>query len=367
MEQISLIGLSISCILIIIMFLLIKLKIKEKSQIRTIFTLNMVFIFIWCASLLLQVINQNRIPAVYFEYLAAFGACFIPVSILMTGIIFSKTKISFKSYYLLLLVIPILSIIILFTNDIHNLFYETYSTSREYTVYGKYFIIHTLYSYLCLFIGICYLLYYSIKNSGFFSRQSILIVTGTVIPLIFNILFTFNIFNLSIYITPISFAFAIIIYAFAILRFKFLNVIPVGLQRINDRMSDGYIVINEDMKISDFNSTVLEMLKLRENELRNKNISDIEKIFNNLGKIDTSSIVQAIETTKNNNKTVSLELYFDKVDKYFNVEINSIFSKNSYIGTLILFKDITQHMKDLQEIKQSQEIIIRQEKFVTLR
>lgn len=367
MDKVSLIGLSVSCALIIIMLVLIKLKIKEKSQIKTMFTFDMVFILIWCVSLMLQILNQNRIPPVYFEYLASFGACFIPVSILMTGIIFSRTKIKFKKSYLLLLVIPILSIIVLFTNDFHNLFYEAYSTSREGTVYGKYFTIHTIYSYSCLLIGIYYLLYYSIKNLGFFSKQSILLVIGTLIPLVLNMLFTFNIFNLSIYTTPISFALAIVIYAFAILKFQFLNVIPVGLQRINDRISDGYIVINGEMRITDFNLTLLKMLKLEEYELRNKSILDIKKILNNVGEIDVNDILEAIQRTKNNNATISLEKYFDKADKYFRIEINSIFSKKSYIGTLLLFKDITQHMKDLKEIKQSQDIILRQEKFVTLR
>ncbi|MDO5555587.1 MAG: histidine kinase N-terminal 7TM domain-containing protein [Clostridia bacterium] len=355
MDKFSLIGLSISSILIIIVLWLIRVKNKEKNQMKNIFSLNMLFMLIWCASLMLQIINQGKILPVYFEYLASFGACFIPVSMLITGIIFSKTKIKFNKYYLFLLIIPILSIIILLTNDFHNLFYETYSTTREGTIYGKYFIIHTLYSYVCLIIAMFLLIYYSIKNSGFFSKQSVLLVLGTLIPLILNVLFTLNIVNFSIYITPMSFAFAIIIFAFAIFKFQFLNVVPVALQKINDVISDGYIVINENLFIIDFNKTLMQMFNIKNDTLRNERLEIFLEMFFDQKENIVKSILKAINKTRNNTNTITTESYLKKLDKYFNIEINGIFSKNTYLGSLILFKDITQHRKDQEIMKRQAE------------
>ena len=119
------------------------------------------------------------------------------------------------------------------------------------------------------------LLRYSMKNSGFFSKQSILFLVGTILPITINILGSFAIIPMTIYITPISFAFAIFFYALAIFKFGFLSVTPIALQRIVDRMSDGYLVINDKNIIIDFNKTFLAMFNLKSTNIRNKNIDDL--------------------------------------------------------------------------------------------
>lgn len=363
----TLIGVILSFLVSFWLFIFIDKK-KEKKQIQKVFMLLAAELAFWCLLLIVQItasiplnINPLTIDNIVFIF-----SMTVPVLLLIMSLIFANTKIKFTYKYLALFIIPIISLIILWTNKYHNLFFVHYSVNINEVVYGKFFIVQSIYSYLCLFIAMYILIYYSIKNAGFFSKQSIMIVLGTIIPLTVNILGTFQIIPLSIYVTPITFLVAIAFYAFAILKFQFLNIAPIAAQKINDSISDGFIVLNEDMRIIDYNKTVQEVLNITNITLRNNEflcLKDILKADN----VNIYDFIKAIETTKNNNKTVSLELYFDKVDKYFNVEINSIFSKSSYIGTLILFKDITQHMKDLQEIKQSQEIIVRQEKFVTLR
>ena len=76
------------------------------------------------------------------------------------------------------------------------------------------------------------------KNSGFFSKQTLLIVVGISIPLITNILGTLKIISMTVYITPISFAFTMLFFALSIFKFKFLGVAPVALQTIVNRISD---------------------------------------------------------------------------------------------------------------------------------
>ena len=57
-------------------------------------------------------------------------------------------------------------------------------------------------------------------------------------------------------------------------------------------------------------------------------------------------------------KTITHDnVHFSKMDKYFSIEITRIMNKNSFIGTVILFKDITQHINDMETIKNNQDII----------
>ena len=272
--------LSVSIILVLIVMLYIR-KTKKETQLANVFLINFSLIILWDISLILQIIFSNNfsINPIYFDNIAYIGIAFLPVSLLFTGIIFANTKIKFKKYYLLLFIIPILSLILLWTNDYHHLFYEHYSTNLNETVYGSYFIIHTIYSYSLIAIGLLYLLVYSIRNSGFFSRQAILILLGELSALSVNVLGYLGIISISIYITPITFTITSLFIAFAIFKFSFLGATPIALQRIVDRISDSYIVINENNKITDFNRTLLNTFSATATDIRNKDLFALVKQY----------------------------------------------------------------------------------------
>lgn len=301
------------------------------------------------------------IDPIYFDYFVYMGTCFLPVCLFFTSLVFTKTKIKAKKIYYLFIVIPILSLLVLWTNDYHHLFYRTYSIYINDTLRGPYMIVHTLYSYGLLLFSLFNLIRFSIKNAGFFSRQSLLLIAGTMVPVVINILGTCNIIYMSIYITPISFTIAIACFALAIFKFKFLSIAPIALQIIVDRISDGYLVINEEKKIIDFNQTFLILFHLKDVDIRNKDIFDIiidPKNEEKLQKILTAS--------KNTVKTQSLTTYFEKLNKYFNIEFSSLNNNKTYLGTLILFKDITQHTEDMQTIKDKQESLMESERLASL-
>ena len=106
------------------------------------------------------------------ERLYFLGAILVSVSILFMGMIFAKTKIKFTWRHALLLVVPAISILVLLTNGSHHLFYSVFSLIPSQQDYGIYFTIHTIYSYLCIGGGLAYLIGFSIRNYGVFSKQS---------------------------------------------------------------------------------------------------------------------------------------------------------------------------------------------------
>lgn len=343
------------------------LKKIAKSQLRTWFLLTIACLLICDIGLIGQILFSEKlgIPPIYFDYFVYIGTCFLPVCLLFTSIVFSKTKIKFKKSYLLLFVVPILSLLILWTNDYHHLFYIKYSINLNETQYGPYLFIHSVYSYLLLLIALIRLIKYSIKNAGFFSKQSLLIILGTLIPLVVNIISYLGIINSNVYVTPITFTIAVFFFVIAIFKFKFLSIAPIALQRVVDRISDGYLVLNEDNKIIDFNKTLLSLFKLKDINLRDKNIFDIVKTAH-IGDVDEKKLDRLLSTTKNTIKTQSLTTHFDKLNKYFNIEFSSLNNNKTFLGTLILFKDITQHMEDMQTIKDNQDSLMESERLASL-
>lgn len=352
----------------IVITLIYVLRTKGRSQLKTIFCVDLICVLVICLGVIFQDILSKYFSwnPWNFENFIYIGTCFLPVAIFFTGLIFAKTKITFKKKYLLFFIVPALSLIVLWTNDYHHLFYKIYSyLYLSDCKVGPYMIIHNIYSYTLLFLGVIQMVNVASKNSGFFSKQTLLIVVGISIPLITNILGTLKIISMTVYITPISFAFTMLFFALSIFKFKFLGLAPVALQTIVNRISDSYLVLNENLLITDFNSTFLKTFNLSASDIREENILEFlsthKQYDMNLPKLENS-----LNRVKHSSETIVFEQHFKKINKYFTVEINNILVKGNSLGILMLFKDITQHKLDMQALKDNQDILIERERLASL-
>ena len=359
-------GLVISCCLTTILITYLSAR-KNKNQLQKIFIIDSALVLVWCILLVAQkyFCATTNINPIIFEYFIYICACFLPVSFLFTGLIFSNTKITFKKKYLLFFIIPITSLIMLWTNNWHHLFYQNYSINMNETVFGNYFYIHNIYTLALYFIGLIYLVKYSIKNSGIFSKQAMLIIVAALLPITINLLGSFQIISVSIYLTPICFSFTVLLCAVAIFKFQFLGVAPIALQKIVDRISDGYVVLNEYYIITDFNKTFLDIFKLKPEDLRSKNFIKFLK-DRGIRETTVARIKRSLKKANEIEETISFEQHFEKINKYFKIEITPINSEDSSLGILFLLKDITQHKKDMQTIKNNQEILMERERLAAL-
>lgn len=362
----SLMLVILSAILITGLLILI-LRAKSKNQLQKIFAFDLICVLIISVGVALQEIFSKKfnVNPMFFEYFIYIGTCFLPIGIYFTGLIFANTKIKMRKSYLLLFIIPIITLLVLWTNNFHHMFYKNYSTNLSECTYGPYLTIHNLYTYCLIFIGLFYLIKFSIKNAGLFSRQSLLIFAGISAPVVVNLLGVLKIFPMTVYATPIAFSITMICCAFAIFKFNFLGATPIAIQKIVDRISDSYIVLNDDGSITDYNQTFLTAFHIKTSkDIRGQIFEDFlneHDLYLNL-----KVIKKALPKVKNSEKTVSFDLYIKKIKKHFHVEINSILSEGESLGTLILFKDITQHIEDMQKIKDAQETLMESERLSSL-
>lgn len=342
--------------------------VKKKNQLHKVFIIIFVLLFFWFTGLIAQITLSGKfnINPIYFEYFIYISACFVPVFLLFLARIFVHTKIRFKRVDLLLFVVPIISLLILWTNDYHHLFYKYYSVSMEYSEFGPYMFIYSLYSYSLVIIACIMLIKYSIKNSGFFSKQSVLIFIGSLTPLLVNMAGYSGLVKLNVYSTPISFTIGILCFAIAAFKLQFFNTTPIALQKIVDRISDGYIIVNEDNRVLDYNQTILTMLNINK-PIRNISFYDLMSASSGNSDETFKTINDTFDRIKKKpNQTIILEKYDSKLNKYFSIEVSGILSDRTLIGILILFKDTTQHMLDLQTISEKQETLMERERLASL-
>lgn len=361
------VGVLIFSCLVITLLLNYLLNKKTKKQLEKVFIIIFALLIFWLLSEMLQMIfvNLYGAKAIYFDYCSYVSVCLLPVVFFFMTLIFEKTYIKLKKKYLLLFIIPLLSLIILWTNDFHHLFYEVYSKTPTDAVFGKYFNIHLYYTYILFGISLFRLMKYSIKNAGFFSKQAILILIGSLVPIIVDGLMIIGVVKISPYITPITFAITAICFAFAMFRFDLFKTTPIALQRVVDRISDSYVILNDNYTISDYNKTFITTFKINgTSKIRGTDFETFLK-RSNLN-IDIYKINSCIEKIIDNDKTEVFRLYVEEINKYFNVEISSIIDNGQILGILILFKDVTQHIEDMKNLKENQSILLEKERLATL-
>lgn len=352
---------------ILVAFLIYLLKKISKTQLQQIFAVNLILLVVSFFFMFLQMQLSSRfnIAPIYFDYFSYIGIIFLPVSLYFTALIFTNTKIRFKSKYLLFFIIPMISLLALWTNDAHHLFFKKYNINLENCSFGPFFIIHEIYSYFIYALAISHLLNYFRKNSGLFSQQLNLVVVGTVFPFVINLLGTLGIIKVTIYITPIALAISIICFALALFKFQLLNSLPVALTKIVNRISDGYIVLNDKNIVTDYNNPFLKIFNIDTFDLRQMHIFDVLALEEFKG-LDEETLIKALQAVVDSNETLIFELEFESIHKYLRLEINSIKSDGIFIGALILVKDLTQHFNDLQTIQSNQSMLVEKERLASL-
>lgn len=356
--------------IVFVLFLsIVVYRMKNKNQIHYAFMVLMATVFVWAlgAAILATDSLQGHPTRTWVVYLAYVGLILTPEAILFLGLVFAKSSIKLSWRYALLLIIPAISIFMLFTNEFHHLFYESieYSTLTDVGQLGIYFLIHTLYSYSCITIGMVYLIYFSIKNAGFFSRQSILIAVGIISSFLYNILITVQVIKVDFHTNVIAFFIPLVLFYFGILRFNFLSIMPIALQNVVDHISDCYLVIDKNLSVIEFNRPFQDKFS---NILKINRGETLDQLINRENNPEAVALLRRFKDFVVEQIPVSYEksLLINGLTTYFTIEITPIFVKGAYISTIILLKDITEIKQASELIQKNYEMLAEKERLASL-
>ena len=335
------------------------LKINNRTKLHKHFIILDALFCIHILGLALQILmSKTNINPIYFEYITYIGAMYTAVELMMIGILF-KNKNADTTRARWLYILPTALLISLWTNDLHHLFYVDYQITFTGTVYGPLLYVFMIYSYILVLVSFVMVTVKTVRQSGFFSIQTALVLLGALVPVVFNALGALRIIQSNVYIMPITYTVTAVCFYIAIFKLKALNVIPVTLKAIVDNMSDAFVVISEDGTIADLNKTFVEKFKVF-GEIKNKdNLFDILKTVDFISLADIKSdIAEAVKQEK----TITKEYHIEKApyDRYFEVDFQPVKSKDGteYVATLILLRDVTQAKKDMEVMLKNESLVM---------
>jgi signal transduction histidine kinase len=346
------------------------------SNVVRVFQILLVAMILLNVGTLLQTYNRLffHLPGGFgrlFIIISYIGICFSPILVFYLGLLFRDPHMRPRPIHSLLSIFPLLSMIFIIHPYLSKMYFFTnYSVFSDLAEYGTFYYIHSAYSYILLGIGVFYILYSSIKVSGFFSRQSLIISIGLLLAIFANVLYSFNIIqHLTFDITACALTLVVLCFSIAIFKYKFLSVTPIALKKIVNIISDGYIVIDTEYRIVAYNNSIF---KLFNNSIKISFDEDMRDTLQTYYAqyLKAEELETICETIHQTGKAMSVEKHFQmpNYDKYFSIEFSPVYTNNGNkaIGTIILFKDITRSRKDLEIIQESMAVMLERERLVTL-
>lgn len=341
---------------------------KQKSTLYSLFRVLFLLLSLHVVALILlfyfKDIILNMDTLMYIDAISYISTCNLPVILFFISSIYENKETNLKKYWYLF-IIPILSIIIIFTNPLHHLFCKSYAINVADVQLGPYFYVHMLYTYLLILVAFIKLIKTSISKAGFLSFGTILIILGACAPIIPNLLASLQLISMDTYITPIPYLITAICFYISIFKLNSFDAVPIALKNIVDIMTDAFIVVEKDGTITysnnAFNTNLSKMIGIKLND-------NFYNIINTNKKLKLSKLNNLIKKSEKNNTVETFDWSFNS-EKYFEISAQPVIStkgRKKVIGTLIIFKDTTQHMLDMQTIKNNQDMLLERERLASL-
>jgi len=154
--------------------------------------------------------------------------------------------------------------VIAITNDYHGLMWKSVTLSPldvGIYVHGTFFWFVIAYSYLLTISGAMMLVRALRRSPVLFQGQLVVIVTASVIPVVFNALYLLGVgpgpagFDA----TPLSFAFSAMLFTYALYRTYLFDLVPVARDMLVDSMSDAVLVVDPQCRVLDMNAAARAM------------------------------------------------------------------------------------------------------------
>lgn len=314
---------------------------KEVSGARIV-ALLMLSLGIWTLTSGLEVASQTRAAKICFSKLTYLGIQTAPPLFFWFALRYHDKKEWLKSgYQFLLWIIPIITLLLVATNEYHRLVWSEITPSplpgSKDLIYshGIWFWISSFYHYL-LVLGASILLILGSKEKKHKRNfwQIFLIMSGLAIAWIANIAYILGLSPVpGIDITPIALTFTVSLVALAIFPLRFLDITPIARSKLVDTMSDAFFVVDGELRLMDINPAALALVGNQTSKLVGKQISEVF--------VHWSELVKHIESAQQ----AAGEFYIlqDSNTRWFDVRITPL-QKNldENQGWLIILRDISQ-------------------------
>lgn len=251
---------------------------KRGTPGASLFAILMLLIAIWGGSYFLSVIAGTNLNAkIFWSNIEYIGVVMTPVVWLIFSIEYAGRERWFTHRRLFMLsVIPLLSLIVMFTNPLHKRFWTDFHAVQVGPLwvlssdFGPFFWLHAAYSYFLILLGFALMLRTLVRQIAVYRGQIAGILIGLSAPLLSSIVTLSGVLKVPLDLTPFSFTITGLVLAWTLFRFRLFDLTPIAREMIIESMQDGMIVLDAQNRVIDLNPAAGEILGLNASQIVGK-------------------------------------------------------------------------------------------------
>lgn len=297
----------------------------------------------------------------------------IPPIYFMISLAFVKGYEHLPRWCYAFLILPALAVLVALTNPYHHLLYQQFSILRSEIVFGPFILFTGAHSYICFMISFVLLLHFAFKNSSkLYFQQCIMLTLGGLLPMTVSMMATFSPWNLPITATPMAFSLMVLFNGIAIYKLNLLDITPVATQHVLDWISDCYLILSKNGLVVSYNKPFAAVFASRYGITENRYLADCVQEEDSSEKTAIYNILNAVNACQEAQTTISYEQAATitrngvTTKNYYITDVSQLFMDNKAVGFVVIFKDITQLKKSMQQLQDNQTRMMEQERFAFL-
>ncbi|MFC1920334.1 histidine kinase N-terminal 7TM domain-containing protein [Chloroflexota bacterium] len=297
---------------------------------------------IYAFGTVLQLINTAMPSQIIAEDIQYIGIVFIPVAWFIFAIRYTGRDYWFtKKVLLLLLIIPVATILLAWTNSFHELIWYNrhIENSGPFIIlhkgYGLWFWIFSAYSYILILLGTLTLIRRLFRSPRLYRQQSIALVIAVLVPAIWNVFYIFNLVPIyRIDLTPSAFTISGLAIMWGLFRSRLFDIVPIAYGNIMEASNHNIIMLDRQNRIIDMNKTA-------ENTIN----CPISKAIGHQAEDILSNYPELVETLHGKSgKPPEIVMQTGETSHYYILHISSLKdTKGNFMGRMINLIDNTEY------------------------
>ena len=283
--------------------------------------------------------------------------CIIPSILLRYMLYFTESKYaSSRAITWIFTILPVFDVLLLVTNYWHHGIIASYDGLRPQP--GSLFMVHALIAYIPVIITVVILFRYIIKNIRK-TPSLILVGLGTLLPIISNVMYTFNIFESEFDVTPFTFLIMFFVFAIYSIRLRLFDVKETAVASLFTSLSDALLVVDNAGYVVDanpsFNNTFPTLIPDTDKIEVHDVVCQLESIT---AEKDPANVFDLLHSLSEDIHNAEITILNGRESHNYALSKDIIIERGQYAGYILTLSDISNYRQMISEIHEQNDKLI---------
>lgn len=329
---------------IVFVYFFLYALIKKRSRNASLFALMCLAIAIYIIGYSLELRATTIEQLQVYLKLEYFGAPFMTVFWFMFSYKFYYNRHASFKLGILIMIVPFLTLFFNVSNDYFHILYRQidYMPSGNVIIAvltrGPWYYFYSLYSYVIILYG-CFLFFkiWRVSNNKMIKSQSLIMFSGTVMPVLCNMLYLFGFTPIGLDVTPFGLLILAILYGFALFKYDVLELREIVKSVVFEEIDEAILVVDNKNHLVEYNDAASKVFSWMNSD--------------NVG-VDISAFDYGNSLMNQKDSVFTMQIITKPLNRYYEFRTSVLKFKNEVVGKVIFFRDVTLEKQMVEKLDQ---------------